>query len=198
MYDKRRVAAVALIAAGATVLLAGYRLESTDAAPAATETVTAPAETRADPTQKDLVPCTAEDVEAKLDPGEVAPAQESWDTTLYVTNVGAAECGLEGTGDIAFYADTGAQIERTRRVAEGDGPADDLVVVAPGGRAEMYIHYGSAPADQASGNCPAPALARVVLPNDSTEIEVSPPEEMAALPPLCGEEFQASPWAPGV
>jgi hypothetical protein len=206
MYDKGRVAAATLIAAGATVLLAGCGFESTAGAAPATatstvvETATAapPAETAAEPTSQDLAPCTADVVEPRLDPGEVGSEQESWDTTLYVTNVGTSECRLDGTGDIAFYAGTGAQIERTRRVPEGDGPVDDLVVVAPGSRAEMYIHYGSTPADQASGHCPSPALARVVLPGDSAEIEVAPPDEMAAMPPLCGEEFEAGPWAPSV
>jgi hypothetical protein len=205
MRDESRVAAM-LVAAGAAALLAGCGFESAAGGQEAPTTTATVVETEgtpaAEPTEQDApasddpVPCTADVVEPALAVGDQPPGQESWDTTLFVTNVGTADCRLEGTSELTFYAETGAPIDRVQRTPDGDGPVDDLVVVAPGEQAELYVHYGSAPADTASGNCPAPTLARVVLPGDSQPLEVAPPADMVAMPPLCGEETQVTPWAP--
>jgi hypothetical protein len=209
MNDKGRISAAVLVAVGATALLAGCGFESGgQAAPTTTtvvETEQAPAE---EPTEEpaeqdvaasdDLASCTADVVEPELDAGQVPPEQESWDTTLAVTNVGTADCRLEGVSEVTFFAETGAPIDRAQRTPEGDGPVNDLVVVAPGERAELYIHYGSAPQDTASGHCPSPTLMEVVLPGDSQPLEVALPADTYSMPPLCGEEMQVTPWTASI
>ncbi len=98
---------------------------------------------------------------------------------------------------MVFYAETGAPIDRGQRDAH-DGPDGDLVIIAPGERAELGIHYGSAPADTASGHCPSPAFARFVIEGDSQELEVAPADGADTMPPLCGEEIQVNQWATSI
>lgn len=211
MNNKSRVSAAVLVAAGATALLAGCGFEAAGGQPAPATTTTVveteqasaeePTEEPAEPevpASDDVAPCTADVVEPELAAGDVAPEQESWDTTLAVTNVGTTDCRLEGVSEVTFFAETGAPIDRAQRTPEGDGPVNDLVVVAPGERAELYLHYGSAPEDAASGHCPSPTLAEVVLPGDSQPLEVAPPADMFSMPPLCGEEMQVTPWTASI
>lgn len=194
MNDKGRISAAVLVALGATALLAGCGFESGGQQLPTTTTVVETEQAPAVPASDDLASCTADVVEPELDAGQAPPERESWDTTLAVTNVGTADCRLEGVSEVTFFAETGAPIDRAQRTPEGDGPVNDLVVVAPGERAELYIHYGSAPEDMASGHCPSPTLMEVVLPDDSQPLEVAPPADLYSMPPLCGEEMQVTPW----
>lgn len=147
------------------------------------------------------VACTAESLEATMAPGDVGSGKKAWNTTLQVRNVGADECGLQGTGELTFYAETGAPIKATQRVKAGqqgsdaDSPAGGVVVVVPGEHATMTVHYGSATGGAAPANCPTPAKAQVLLSGNEQSVEVAPPAEMAAMPPLCGNEIEVSPWA---
>jgi hypothetical protein len=140
------------------------------------------------------VACTAENLEATMAPGDVGSGKKTWNTTLQVRNVGADECGLQGTGELTFYGETGAPLKATQQ-AKGEGPASGVVTVAPGEHAMMTVHYGSTAGGAAPANCPTPAMAKVVLSGNEASVDVAPPEEMAAMPPLCGKEIQVSPWA---
>lgn len=212
MDTKTRIAASVLVTAGAMLVLAGCGLRPEASAPPSTSGSAQPPASSGEPATATVVvverpdgeqgagprPCTRLDVEPELAVGDQPPGQESWDTTLYVTNVSTDTCRLEGRSGLHFYAETGAPIERDQKAPEGDGPADDPVVVGPGESAEMHVHYGSAPEDTASGHCPSPTSAGVLLPGDSQELEVAPPEDFDSMPPLCGEEMQVSPWAASV
>jgi hypothetical protein len=189
MHHQGRVAAAVLFAglfAGAA-LLAGCDSASDPPAAAGQDKPTEPA-------SGGQVACTAENLEATMAPGDVGSGKKAWNTTLQVRNVGTADCGLQGTGELTFYGETGAPIKATQQ-AKGDGPATGVVMVAPGEHAKMTVHYGSATGGAAPANCPTPAMAKIVLTGNEESVDVAPPEEMAAMPPLCGKEVQVSPWA---
>jgi Domain of unknown function (DUF4232) len=207
MRANGKLACVALVAAAAA-LLAGCRVQASGQESPSTVTVSAhdtpaqhagePAEPGgepAEPASDDPAPCTAEDVEPRLAVGDLSPDQDQWDTELYVTNVSTATCRLDESGEITFFAAPGVPVDIEQAPFEHDGPADDLAVVAPGEQAEMLIEYGSAPADTASPHCPSPVSGQVVLPGDSQPLEFSPPEDADTMPPLCGDDFMASPWS---
>ena len=171
-----RFATAVLLAASAVALLTGCDSDS--------DTPDARAGT---------APCTAKGVKAEMAVGEQS-APAAWHAALRVTNVGKTQCRLEGTSELDFYASTGAPIERTQRALEGDSPGKP-VLVAPGKKAEMAVQYRSNAQASPSSACPTPGKAQVMLPGDKQWISVSPPEEMAVMPPLCGKEIEVSPWA---
>jgi Protein of unknown function (DUF4232) len=184
MHHQGRVAAAVLFAFAGAVL-AGC--DSSSEPPAAEQGK--PAESASG----GQVACTAENLEATMAPGDVGSGKKAWNTTLQVRNVGADECGLQGTGELTFYGETGAPIKAAQQAKGGSGSG--VVMVAPGDHAKMTVHYGSASGGAAPADCPTPAKAKVVLSGNEESVDVAPPEEMAAMPPLCGKEIQVSPWA---
>jgi Protein of unknown function (DUF4232) len=190
MHHQGRVTAAVLFAA--VVLLAGCD--------SASETPAAEQNKPTEAASGGQVACTAESLEATMAPGDVGSGKKAWNTTLEVRNVGAEDCGLQGAGELSFYAETGAPIKTTQQVkaaqqgSDGDSPASAVVMVAPGNKATMTVHYGSA-TGTAPANCPTPAMAKILLSGNEQSVEVAPPAEMAAMPPLCGGQVQVSSWA---
>jgi uncharacterized protein DUF4232 len=183
MHHRGNMARAALLAAAAAALLAGC--DSSDAPAAASKGPNGVPEA-----------CTGKVLKAELVPGAASSGKKkSWNATLTVTNTGKADCGLEGVGEVSFYSDSDVPIQANQQSLKGDGPANGVVVIAPGKQAEMAFRYGTAPQGSTPANCPVPAKALVVVRVDAEPVEVSPPAEMAAMPPLCGKQIEASPWA---
>jgi len=210
MNVNTRVAGITLVTAGAAALLAGCGPLSAPADPASGDTaptvtrtvVDTPPETvggpgPAQPPDDDLVPCTADVVEPELQAGDHSQP-EVWNTTLVVTNVGTQDCRVEGVSDLAFVGQGGDTFNVGQSTIREGGPADDLVVLGPGGHAEMYISYDSAPdGDFPEDECSPPVSAVVTLPHDDQQLEVAAPGSLEAMPPLCHGPVQVTPWGPG-
>ena len=207
MYLTSRGAKGVLVAVGVTVLLAGCGPQSEagqPSSPTVTKTVTgeqsespaedAPADQQ--PASDDLVPCTTDVVEPEMAAGDHSQP-DVWNSAVVVTNVGTADCRLEGVSDITFIAPSGDPYDIAQTTIEEGAPVDDLVVVAPGEKASMYLSYASAAEDAMPENCSPPVSAVVQLPDDEQPLEVWHPESADAMPPLCGGPVSVSPWAAG-
>ncbi|MGH3877737.1 MAG: DUF4232 domain-containing protein [Actinophytocola sp.] len=203
MNVNARITATVLFAAGAAALLTGCDPEAAgQAAPTATETVTAgdepaeqPGETAAPAEPADGGParCTADDVSPELAEGAFSP--EMWSTAVVLTNVSGAECRIEGVGDITFIAPSGDPYDIAQETAGGDGPVD-LVIIGPDEQASMYVNYPS-PESGIREDCSGPISAQVTLPSDDRPLEVEPPAAMEEMPALCDGPISVSPFTRG-
>jgi uncharacterized protein DUF4232 len=197
----KRLTTVLLVAA--TGLLAGCTVQPRqEAAPTTvTETVRSDDATgeagpgpEAGQGSDDPAPCTADDISPQIAEGDHS-RPDIWNTAVVVTNVGSADCRIEGVGDIMFIAQSGDPFDIEQQTAEGDGPADDLVIIGPEEQASMYVSYPSA-ADE-TDDCSGPISAQVRLPSDEASFKVETPATMETMPPLCHGPIEVSPFAAG-
>jgi uncharacterized protein DUF4232 len=202
----KRLTIGAIIAVGAALLTGCTVQPQQEAAPTTvTETVdSADAGGEAGPDtgqaegegSDDPAPCTADDISPQIAEGDHSHP-EIWSTAVVVTNVGSANCRIEGVGDITFIAPSGDPYDIPQETAGGDGPADDLVIIGPEEQASMYVNYPSAASGEAADECSGPIEAQVTLPGDDASFKVETPATMESMPPLCSGPISVSPFARG-
>jgi hypothetical protein len=192
-----RFAAVVLAAAGAALLAGCTVAPQPQAAPTTvTETVHGEDGTPVSGPgpSDDPAPCTADDVSPQIAEGDHS-RPEIWSTAVVLTNVGGADCRLEGVGEITFVGRSGDTYDIEQETAGGDGPADDLVIIGPEEQASMYVSYPSASGE--TDDCSGPISAQVRLPHDEQPFKVETPATMETMPPLCHGPISVSAFAAG-